>query len=151
MRDERASHTLGPTALAHEAYLRLASQAPSTLGSGAHLLALAATMMRRVLIDYARAHRAAKRGGDQVRVTLGEDLFAEEGEPVDLLDLQRVLEKLEAEDPRKVRAVELLYFAGLTFEEAGQVLSVSTRTVVRDWRFAKAWLWRELSSAEADS
>jgi RNA polymerase sigma factor (TIGR02999 family) len=148
MRQERGSHTLGPTALAHEAYLRLVHQSPTTLQDGAHLLSVAAMTMRRVLIDHARAHGAVKRGGDQQRVTLGDDLFAE-GSEFDLLDLQRVLEKLEAIEPRKVRAVELLYFGGLTFEEAGQALAVSTRTVVRDWKFAKAWLWRELSEAES--
>jgi RNA polymerase sigma factor (TIGR02999 family) len=140
MRGERAAHTLRPTALAHEAYLRLARETRVRIIGQAHLLALAATAMRRVLIDHARARTAAKRGAGAERITLGESLFADGGDPIDLL-----VERLGTEDPRKVGVVELLYFAGLTYEEAAAALGVSVKTILRDWRYARAWLWRELS------
>jgi RNA polymerase sigma factor (TIGR02999 family) len=145
LRRERREHTIRPTALVHEAYLRLARQDRVELQGREHLLALAATTMRRVLVDYARRRGALKRGQAGERVSLRESLFQASAPPIDLLDLDRALDKLAREDPRKVQAVELLYFAGLTFEDAAAALGVSSRTVVRDWRYAKAWLWRELS------
>lgn len=147
LRGEKWARTLQPTALAHEAYLRLARETRSELKGREHLLAVAATAMRRVLIDHARARRAAKRGGGVVPVSLRESLLDDAGAPVDLLDLHRALERLESAHPRKVRVVELLYFAGLTHEEAGAALEINERTVLRDWRFAKAWLWKELSGS----
>ncbi|MFN8547715.1 MAG: ECF-type sigma factor [Candidatus Eisenbacteria bacterium] len=144
LRRERAGHTLRPTALAHEAYLRLARETHTDLRDRTHLLALGATMMRRVLIDYARARGAERRGGDLERVSLSNAIDAPTT-PVNLLELNDALERLGGEDERKLRVVELLYFAGLTFEEAALVLGVSSRTLVRDWRFARAWLARELS------
>jgi RNA polymerase sigma factor (TIGR02999 family) len=145
LRGERWARTLGPTALAHEAYLRLARETRSDLQGRSHLLAVAATAMRRVIIDYARARRTAKRGGGAAPVTLTENLLDEGGRPVDLLDLHRVLDRLAEEHPRKVQVVEMIYFAGLTPEEAAAALGVSERTVLRDWKFARAWLWRALS------
>lgn len=149
LRRERKDHTLRPTALAHEAYLKLARETESRFGGPAHLLGVAATIMRRVLIDYARARVALRRGGKQERVSLGESLMDTSGLPVDVIELDRALEDLGAEDPRKLRVVELVYFAGFSFEEAAELLSVSTRTLVRDWRFAKAWLYRRLSDGAA--
>lgn len=146
LKGEKAGRTLQPTALAHEAYLRIARESRSQIRDPKHLLALSATAMRRVLIDYARARRAAKRGGGQEQVSLHEDLAAaDEGGSSDILDLQRVLDRLAAIDPRKVQVVEMLYFAGFTAEEAADVLGVSSRTVLRDWDYARAWLARELA------
>lgn len=145
LRGERWARTLGPTALAHEAYLKLARETRSELHGQSHLLAVAATAMRRVIIDHARARCAAKRGAGAVRVTLSESLVGHAGGEIDLLELHRVLDRLGESDPRKVQVVEMLYFAGFTPEEAAAVLNVSERTVLRDWRFAKAWLWRELA------
>ena len=147
LRGERAARTLQPTALAHEAYLRIARETRSELHGREHLLAVAATAMRRVLIDHARARLAAKRGGGAERVTLSDSLLDDLGSPVDVLDLHFALEKLAAEHPRKVKVVELVYFAGFSHEEAGAALGINARTVLRDWRFAKAWLWRELKRA----
>jgi RNA polymerase sigma factor (TIGR02999 family) len=145
LRGERAAHTLRPTALAHEAYLRLAG-GELEAEDREHLLGIAARAMRHVLIDYARARQAAKRGGGGLaRVTLRDSLIGEAGAAVDLLDLHRALDRLGSEHPRKVQVVELLYFAGLTLEEAAAALGLNERTVRRDWNFAKAWLWRELS------
>jgi RNA polymerase sigma factor (TIGR02999 family) len=145
LRGEGSGRTLRPTALANETYLRLARETRFNPGGRGQLLAAAATIMRRVLIDYARARRAAKRGGSVERVTLSESLMGDAGDRIDLLDLHRALDRLAKEHPRKVRVVELLYFAGLTHEEAGEAMGVTARTVLRDWQFAKAWLWRELN------
>jgi RNA polymerase sigma-70 factor, ECF subfamily len=135
---------LGPTALAHEAYLRLARETRSDIAGRTHLLAVAATAMRRVIIDHARARRSAKRGGGAAAMTLNESLVGPASRPIDLLDLHRALDQLAAEHPRKVRIVEMIYFAGLTAEETAATLEISERTVLRDWKFARAWLWREL-------
>jgi RNA polymerase sigma-70 factor, ECF subfamily len=145
LRGERVAHTLRPTALAHEAYLRLASSELKAEGRE-HLLAIAARAMRHVLIDYARARQASKRGGGGLeRVTLRDTLIGDSGPAIDLLDLHRALDRLGDDHPRKVQVVELLYFAGLTLEEAAAALGLNERTVRRDWHFAKAWLWQELS------
>jgi RNA polymerase sigma-70 factor, ECF subfamily len=146
LRGERWARTLGPTALAHEAYLRLARETRSEVQNRSHLLAVAATAMRRVIIDYARARRAVKRGGGAAPVTLSESLVDAGGRPVDLIDLHRALDRLAEEHPRKVRIVEMIYFAGFTPEEAAAALDLSERTVLRDWKFAKAWLWRSLNA-----
>ncbi|MCA9757522.1 MAG: sigma-70 family RNA polymerase sigma factor [Candidatus Eisenbacteria bacterium] len=147
LRGERDAYTLRPTALAHEAFLRLASQDRFRPENGAHIISLASTMMRRVLVDYARRRGALKRGAGSEKVALSDSLPSKEP-PVDLLELDHALEKLESHDPRKARAVELLYFAGLTLEEAGTVLGVSSKTVQRDWEFARAWLFTELTEDE---
>lgn len=145
LRGERWARTLGPTALAHEAYLKLARETESKIQDRSHLLAVAATAMRRVLVDQVRARKAAKRGRGIAAVTLGESLLDERGQGVDLLDLHRVLDSFAVEHPRKARIVEMVYFAGLTMEETAGILGVTERTVLRDWRFAKAWLWRALA------
>ncbi len=147
---ERPGHTLQPTALVHEAFLRLTGS-PGVPADRSEFIALAATSMRRVLVDHARARRAAKRGGDRRRAPpLALDGAAAKWDQpqVDLLALDEALEKLAALDPRQARIVELRFFGGLGVEAAAQVLGVSTRTVEADWRMARAWLRRELERAE---
>ena len=138
----RGSHTLQPTALVHEAFLRLHQHA-GQVTDRAHFFAIAATAMRQVLIDHARRRRALKRGGaERERVTLS-NLAAFES-PVDLVALDDLLTKLAALDGRQARLVELRFFAGMTEEETAEVLGVSLRTVQKEWRKAKAWLLAEL-------
>jgi RNA polymerase sigma-70 factor (ECF subfamily) len=141
LRRERPNHTLQPTALVHELYLRLfGSSAPAAWQDRAHFFAVAAQTLRRILVDHARAHYAEKRGGDQVRVSL----TAVEGWAVnrneDLLAVEDALQQLAALQPRAAQVVELRFFAGLTEEEIAEVLDVSAITVKRDWKFARAWL-----------
>lgn len=145
MRRERTGHTLQPTALAHEAYLRLVGAEPLQLHGRAHFLAIAATAMRRILVEHARARGRKKRGGDYERVSLGWVRAASGISRIDLIALDQALERLSVDDPRKARVVELLYFGGLTSAEAAEVLEVTSRTVERDWQYARLWLLRELS------
>jgi RNA polymerase sigma factor (TIGR02999 family) len=142
LRNERPDHTLQPTALVHEAYLRLVDQRVDTWQNKAHFLAIAATAMRRILIDHARRRRAAKRGG--ARVTLDDDVAAETGPSLDLLELDDALARLSALDARQGQVVELRFFGGLGVEETAAVLGVAPATVKRDWTIARAWLHREL-------
>ena len=147
MSAERASHTLQPTALVHEAFLRLIGQDRADWPSRAEFLGLAAEAMRRVLIDHARARAADKRGGEWKAVPL-DDLSAIAWEDDrELLALDEALRKLAGVQPRQARVVELCYFGGLTQEEAGRLLGVSRDTVKLDWRFARAWLNRELQGS----
>ena len=141
---ERRDHTLQPTALVNEAFLRLVDQKRIQWQSRAHFLALAATLMRQLLISHARKHRAAKRGSGGPRLTLLELDLAVEARDVDLLDLDRALSGLADLDPRQARVVELRYFGGMTVEETAEVLEISPATVKLDWSFARAWLLREL-------
>lgn len=145
MRAERPDHTLQPTALVHEAYLRLVDQRQVQWQGRAHFLGLAARMMRRVLVDHARARATAKRGGEQVRVTLDDETLASDERGLELLALDEALERLAEEDPRAGRVVELRFFGGLTVEETAGVLETSPVTVKRDWQYARAWLSRALS------
>jgi RNA polymerase sigma-70 factor (ECF subfamily) len=138
MRDERAGHTLEPTALVHEAYARLAD-ADLSLEDRRHFFAVASRAMRRILVDHARARGARKRGADPSRVTLDESIPAP-GKSLDVLELDEALGRLAALDDRKARAVELHYFGGLSYEEIAGILGISPATVDRDLRFAKAWL-----------
>ena len=140
---ENAGHTLQPTALVHEAYLRVSAQENVTWKNPAHLRALSAIAMRRVLVDHARGKQATKRGGALERVTLEAGLIAGEAE-LDTLELDAALSKLAEVDERRARVVELRYFGGLTNREVGEHLGISETTVEADWRFAKAWLAREL-------
>ncbi len=144
---ERPGHTLQPTALVHEAYLRLAKDSELQLADRAHLLAICARTMRRILIDHARSRRADKRGGDQALVTLSDDRHANAGSEIDVLDLHDALESLAKVNERSQRVVELRFFGGLTTHETAEVLGVSVRTVGDDWTFAKAWLGRELNTS----
>jgi RNA polymerase sigma factor (TIGR02999 family) len=145
MRHERPGHLLQPTALVHEAYLRLVDQRHVAWKNRAQFLAVAAGIMRRILVDSARAHRTAKRSGQWSRITL--DPAAATARPVDveLLDLDAALTTLASFDERKCRIAELRFFGGLSLEEAGHVLQVAPRTVERDWQAARAWLFKTLS------
>ncbi|HEX2188042.1 MAG TPA: sigma-70 family RNA polymerase sigma factor [Longimicrobiaceae bacterium] len=144
LRGERGGHTLNTTALVHEAYLRLSEQTRSGLSDRNHLLALAARAMRRVLVDHARKHRTAKRGGGLRQVHLEEATLMVEERAEVLIALDEALARLETLDPRLCRVVECRFFSGLTEAETAEVLRVTTRTVQRDWTKAKAWLYREL-------
>ena len=147
LRRERAGHTLQPTALVHEAYLKLVGSAPVAWKDRAHFYGVAARAMRQVLVDHARAHAAEKRGDGQVLVGL--DAGAAASSPprsLELLDLARARSKLATLDERQSRLVELRLFGGLTIEESAEVLKVSHMTVSRDWKHAEAWLQREMNA-----
>jgi len=147
MARERPGHPLQATALVNEAYLRLTDSSRVRWQDRAHFLAVAAQLMRRVLVDFARDRQSQKRGGDWRQVTLDEGLILG-GEPnVDLIALDEALQRLGALDPRKVQVVEMRFFGGLSLEDAAEVLGVSTDTIGRDWNAAKAWLLRELTRA----
>ena len=143
LRRERPDHSLEATALVHEAYLKLAGLDKVVWQNRAHFFALAATMMRRVLLDAARARRYQKRGGGAARVLLADDLPAATRSH-DIAALDDALDTLARIDERKSRVVELRFFGGLTLEETAAALDLSTATVARDWRFARTWLLREL-------
>jgi RNA polymerase sigma factor (TIGR02999 family) len=145
MRHERSDHTLQPTALVHEAFLRLVGKPDLSWESRAHFLNIAALAMRRVLLMHARERRAGKRGGGLERVTLDEQLVGATDRGIDLIGLDESLERLAAIFPRKARVVELRFFAGLSLEETGKVLDISLATVKREWDFARAWIRRDLA------
>jgi len=145
MGSERVDHTLSPTALVHEAYLKLVDQHQLDWRDRAHFYAVAARIMRRVLIDHARRKLAGKRGGDQVRVTFSDEVGVVVAGPGSLIELDGALDRLEELSPRQRQVVELRFFGGMTHEEVAAVLGVSVPTVRRDWRLAQAWLQRELS------
>jgi RNA polymerase sigma factor (TIGR02999 family) len=145
LRGERRGHTLQPTALVHEAYLRLAGPARMAWTGRAHFLAVASQAMRRVLVDHARSKRAGKRGGHRVQVTLDEGAATSQPREVDLILLDQSLDALASLSPGQARLVELRYFGGLTTAEAAEVLGVSHATVERRWTLARAWLFRRVS------
>jgi len=150
LRQERPAHTLQPTALVHEVYMRLAGhvgQHGAAWDDRAHFFGIAARVMRQVLVDYARTSGAAKRGAGRLRVTLNEWSHMTPGPDLDILALEAALTRLATLDAGQARLVELRFFAGLTLEEAADVLGRSPRTLKRDWRSARAWLQRELSGA----
>lgn len=149
MRNEKPGHSLQPTALVHEAYIRLTDIREIDWQNRAHFFAVAAQLMRRILIDRARAHCAHKRGGLAKAVTFDEALAVTSSSPEQLIMLDQALERLAQFDPRQARIVELRFFAGLTEEETAQVLEVSPRTVKRDWRLARAWLYEKLTLEQA--
>jgi RNA polymerase sigma-70 factor, ECF subfamily len=144
LRRERHGHTLDPTALVHEAYLRLFEKADIALHGKTHFYALCAEAMRRVLTDYARARRRTKRGGNWRKVAFDQTVSELPVEEVDLVDFNEALERLAALDKRQARVVELRLFAGLTVEEIASAIGVSKRTVEGDWKHAKAWMRAEL-------
>ena len=146
---ERRGHTLQPTALVNEVYLRLVDQTKVKWQNRAQFFGIAAQMMRRILVSHARSRHAAKRGGIEHRLTLNDDLAIYPQRDVRLLALDDALTKLEAIDPDKSRMVELRFFSGLSVEETAEVLGVSPRTVDRQWQTAKAWLQREMTRGEA--
>ena len=141
---EGTGHTLQPTALVHEAYLRLVDQRRVDWRNRAQFVGVAAGMMRRILVDHARERLARKRGGGATPVSLSL-IEAPSGQPdVELIALEQALRKLTEADPRKARVVELKFFGGLTIEEIGEVLGISDATVEREWSFARAWLYRAM-------
>lgn len=146
LRRERPGHTLQPTALVHEAYLRMVDQRGAAQNAP-HFVALAAQMMRRILVNHALSRKAEKRGGGETHIPLEDDLpVAADVQSVDVLALNQALEELELLDARQAKIVELRYYGGLSIEETAEALSVSTATVKRDWLTAKLWLKRRLSS-----
>jgi len=139
-----SGHTLQPTALIHEAYLKLVNHGPRTFQSRAHFFAVASMAMRQVLVNHAEARLAGKRGGGQADIPLDEIELAVQRESAEVLALHAALQDLEALDPRKSRVVEMRYFGGLSIEETAEALGISTVTVIRDWRTARAWLARAI-------
>jgi RNA polymerase sigma factor (TIGR02999 family) len=150
LRQERSEHTLQATAIVHEAYLRLSEESSLRWPSRAHFYAFAAHLIRRILVDHARNRNRLKRGGDLQRITVAEiEAMADSGESPDLVALDDALTTLETLDPRKAAVVELRFFAGLSIEETAAQLGVSPKTVSREWRLAKAWLFNELHPSDA--
>ena len=146
MRREAVGHALQPTALVHEAYVRLVDQKQVKWRNRAHFFGVAAGLMRRILVDHARRRRADKRGGGWERVTLaGDEAATDSRKEIDVLSLHEALERLAEFDPQQERIVELRYFGGLTIEETAEVVGISAATVVREWTIAKAWLRADLS------
>lgn len=150
LRKERPGHTLQPTALIHEAYLRLVDQNTPQFQSRAHFLGVAAQLMRQILVDHARAQRAAKRGGDARKVPLEEALVYSYEKSGELVALDDALRDLAALDERKCRVIEMRFFGGLSVEEIGQALNISVATVGRELRLAQAWLYRAMSTSAKD-
>lgn len=146
---QNAAHTLQPTALVHEAFLKMMGGGSASYENRAHFIGVAAKAMRQVLIGHARARRAAKRGGDAGRVSLSGIVLSESATEIDALDVHELLERLARIDERQARIVELRFFAGLSVPETALVLGISDRTVELDWRLARAWLRRELSQSGA--
>ena len=145
LRLERPDHTLQPTALVHEAYLRLIDQRKVSWQNRAHFFGVAAQMMRRILVDHARAKQRGKRGGAAHKLSLDEVMNLSQGRAADLVALDDALKALAGLDSRKSQVVELRFFGGLSVEETAEVLDVSPQTVLRDWKLAKAWLYQEMT------
>ena len=144
---ERVGHTLQSTALVHEAYLRLVDQEPLRLDNRAHFFAVASHLMRQILVDYARKHHAAKRGGNGLTLTLDEAIAVPKKRELDLEALDDALNRLAVLDPQQSRIVELGFFGGLRIDETSQVLGISPATVKRHWATARVWLHHEMSRA----
>lgn len=140
LRGERSGHTLQPTALVHEVYLRLIDQKRVVWQNRAQFLGVASEMMRRILIDHARGHKMAKRSGQWVKVTIDDGMAGSRPRDIDLLNLDQAMRRLAEFDPRKSRIAELRFFGGLSLEETGHVLDLSVATIERDWQVARAWL-----------
>ncbi len=145
LRGERSGHTLESTALVHEAYLRLVNQNTSWQNR-AHFFGIAAQMMRRILVDHARGHNAARRGEGACKVTLDEKIAGVQQRDIDVMAVDEALTRLAQFDVQQSRIVELRFFAGLSIEDTSEVLKISPATVKRDWAMAKAWLYREMRS-----
>jgi RNA polymerase sigma-70 factor, ECF subfamily len=142
---ERAGHTLQATALVNELFLRFSTKQSREWQNRGHFLAVASQVMRRILIDYARSHRTDRRGGAQRKLSLDDVLEVREGSAASLLELDQALDRLQAFSARQAQIVEMHFFGSLTFEEIAAELNVSTRTVERDWRLARAWLYRQMN------
>ena len=147
LRRERSDHTLQSTALVNEAFLRLVNQRNVQWKNRAHFFGIAAQLIRRILVDHARAHQADKRGAGAFKLSLDEAIGVAEKQDLDLVALDDALKRLTELDPQQGRIVELRFFAGLSIEETGEVLGVSPATVKREWSTARAWLYRDLSNA----
>ena len=146
LQDEREGHTLQPTALVHEAYLRLAGQ-KAEWRNRAHFMAVAGQLMRRILVDYARQRVAAKRGGGEAPIELEKcEIGGESEQPEEILAVDEALARLAQQDSQQARVVEMRYFGGMTVEETAEALAISPRTVKREWAMAKAWLRLEISA-----
>jgi len=150
MRRERVDHTLQTTALVHEAYLKLVEQTPASWQNRAHFFAIAAQVMRHILIDHARGHGREKRGGGQTVIQLDEGLVFSPEQSSELLEVDAALQRLAELDPRQGKIVELRFFGGLTVDETAAVLGISPKTVKRDWSVAKAWLHGELRQSHGN-
>lgn len=150
LRHERPGHTLQATALVHEAYIKLAGQPDAKWQNRAQFFAVASQLMRRILVDYARAQLRNKRGGKQQRISFDDSLLVSPERTDELLAINEALARLEAMDPRQARIVELRYFGGLTLDETAEVLRISSKTVLREWNIAKAWLYGYLKEHHAD-
>lgn len=148
MADERQGHLLQPTALVNEAWLRLIDWRNVEWQNRAHFFGLAAQIMRRILVDFARAQQSEKRGGEEIQVSLSEAENSTQEQSAELVALDDALRTLEQLDPRQARVVELRSFAGLSLEETAEALRVSVGTVRRDWSLARAWLFRELNQKD---
>jgi len=149
LRRERSNHTLQPTALVHEAYLRLVNQREVQWQDRAQFFGLAAQMMRRILVNYALAHKAEKRGGNEPLISLDEAVSFAAERDVNLVLLDSALTRLAELDPDQCRIVEMRFFGGLTVEEVAEVMKISTATVKREWRTAKAWLFEQINGLPA--
>jgi RNA polymerase sigma-70 factor (ECF subfamily) len=150
LRRERRDHTLQATALVHEAYIKLSAQQDAKWQNRAQFFAVASQLMRRILVDYARAQHRVRRGGKQQKVSLDDVLLVSHDRTEELLAIHESLERLEKLDFRQGRIVELRYFGGLTLDEAADVLGVSSRTVMREWNIARAWLYGDLKERHGD-
>jgi RNA polymerase sigma-70 factor (ECF subfamily) len=148
MRREHLGHTLQTTALVNEAYFRLVDQKQMQWQNRAHFFAISAQLMRRILVDHARSHQSAKRGGGAHKVSLGEVAIVAQEQAADLIALDEALKSLAAIDERKGRIVELRFFGGLSVEETAETLKISPRSVMREWSMAKAWLYQAVTSDE---
>src|SRR5688572_3383931 len=149
LRRERPDHTLQPTALVHEAFLRIVDQTSPAIENRVHFFAFASRIMRQILVDHAREHNAAKRGGAAQRLSVADiDLLPDEG-AADMLELDEALRKLETIDERKSQVVDMRFFGGLKESEIAEAMGVNEKTVRRDWQFAKLWLYRELTQSES--
>jgi RNA polymerase sigma-70 factor (ECF subfamily) len=151
LRQEKQNHTLSSTALVHEAYLRLVNQKEVTWQSRAHFFGVASQMMRRILVDHARRHAYAKRGGGALTLALEEAVATPQRREIDLVALDDALDTLAKLDERQSRMVELRFFGGLSIEETSEVLGISAPTVKREWASARAWLYREISRGSIDA
>jgi RNA polymerase sigma factor (TIGR02999 family) len=146
---ERPDHTLQATALVHEAYVKLVDQHSARWNDRAHFFAVAAQAMRRILVDHARTHGRAKRGGGLRQVSLDTQAELAQRPDTDLLALDDALDRLAKDSPDSIRVVEMRYFSGMTIDETAAALGVSTATVEREWRYARAWLYRDLAGGDA--
>lgn len=151
LKQEKQNHTLSSTALVHEAYLRLVSQKEVTWQNRAHFFGVASQMMRRILVDHARHHAYAKRGGGAMTLALDDAVATPQRKEIDLVALDDALDSLAKLDERQSRMVELRFFGGLSIEETSEVLGISAPTVKREWASARAWLYREISRGSLDA